>query len=57
LAPIRSPILKQQLAHTLDVLLADERQGWQLIDATWSRDETVDDGGTHATLLSEAPFS
>jgi polyphosphate kinase len=57
LAPIRSTALKQQLAHTMDVLLADDRQGWQLFDSTWTRDETVDEPGTHATLLSQAPFS
>jgi polyphosphate kinase len=57
LVPIRAPALKQQLARTLDVLLADDRQGWTLEDTTWSRDATVDEAGTHATLLSEAPFS
>jgi hypothetical protein len=41
----------------MDVLLADDRQGWQLIDSTWTRDATADEPGTHATLLSEAPFS
>ncbi|MCA9845458.1 MAG: polyphosphate kinase 1 [Dehalococcoidia bacterium] len=57
LTPIRSPALQDQLSHTLDVLLSDERQGWELRDTTWSRDASVEEPGTHAILLAEAPFS
>jgi polyphosphate kinase len=57
LAPIKSAALQSHLSHTLDVLLSDDRQGWVLKDATWSREDTASEPGTHATLLAEAPFS
>jgi hypothetical protein len=45
------------LQEMLDLMLADQRQGWQLVDSTWRRDPSVEVPGTHATLLSRAPFS
>ncbi len=56
-APIRQADHKQVLQDMLDLMLADRRQGWRLVDSTWSRDPSVDEPGTHATLLSRAPFS
>lgn len=56
-APIRQADHKQVLQDILDLMLADRRQGWTLVDSTWSRDPSVDEPGTHATLLSRAPFS
>lgn len=57
LAPVRSSEHKHHLDALLDGLVADERQGWRLHDADWSRDETSTEMGTHARLLTEAPFS
>lgn len=56
LAPIRQPDLKQHLADTLELLLADRRQGWELHDATWKRDK-VEVPGSQAVLMERAPFS
>ena len=55
--PIRDPRHRAHLRHLFDIMLADERQGWQLVDRTWSRAEHSEQIGTHATLLREAPFS
>lgn len=55
--PIRRPEHRQQLVRLLDLLLSDRRQGWELRDSTWYRDPSVDEPGTHETLLAEAPFS
>ena len=55
--PIRDPRQQAHLRRLFDVMLADERQGWRLIDRTWSRAEHSEQIGTHATLLREAPFS
>jgi len=56
-APIRRPEHKALLADLLDVLINDRRQGWELVDSTWTRDETDAGLGTHLTLLGRAPFS
>lgn len=57
LTPIRDPLLQRQLCDTLELLLDDRRQAWQLDDRTWTRDETSTDPGVHLTLLAAAPFS
>lgn len=57
LAPIRQPEHQAQLLSLLELQLNDRRQGWQLIDSTWHRDDTVDSPGSHAQLLEAAPFS
>lgn len=57
LAPIRRPEHKRQLEELLTLLLNDRRQGWELRDSTWTRDQSVDEPGSHATLLAAAPFS
>ena len=57
LAPIRRSELKDQLGELLELLLDDERQGWRLLDSTWTRDSTNGGLGTQATLLAAAPFS
>ena len=57
LTPIRAPELQQQLDRLLDLLLEDERQGWRLHDATWTRDPAAEGEGAQATLLALAPFS
>ena len=57
LAPVRRPDLQAQLVETLEMMLADGRQGWRLCDSTWTRDDTVTNEGTQARLLARAPFS
>ncbi len=57
LAPIRAPEHRRQLDELVEGMLADHRQGWRLIDATWHRDPTVTEPGTHAILLAGAPFA
>jgi polyphosphate kinase len=57
LAPVRAPELTRQLDDLLDTLLHDARQGWRLCDSTWSRSPDAEGPGTHALLLSRAPFS
>jgi polyphosphate kinase len=57
LAPIRRPEHRQQLEALMELLLTDERQGWRLVDDTWSRDQAAEGSGVHATLLASAPFS
>ncbi len=57
LAPVRSAEHQQQLDALIDQLLTDERQGWRLQDARWSRDETSTAIGSQARLLEAAPFS
>jgi polyphosphate kinase len=57
LTPVREPVHQRQLGDLLDRLLSDERQGWSLHDSTWSRDEESTGQGSHAELLSLAPFS
>ncbi|MEO6397505.1 MAG: polyphosphate kinase 1 [Tepidiformaceae bacterium] len=57
LVPIGRPELKTQLGDSLELLLGDERQGWRLNDATWTREPVAEGAGTHATLLAAAPFS
>lgn len=57
LAPIRRTELKNQLEQLLEMLLGDARQGWRLIDSSWTRDSSAEGPGTHATLLAAAPFS
>ena len=56
-APVRDPIQREQLQQLIDLMLADTRQGWRLVDAEWTRDPTVEAAGTHASLLEQAPFS
>ncbi|MGE5597298.1 MAG: polyphosphate kinase 1 [Hyphomicrobiales bacterium] len=57
LAPIREPEQKRQLHALFDDLLNDRRQGWELHDQAWTRDNTIDEPGVHAKLLASAPFS
>lgn len=57
LAPIRAPELQLQLDRLLDLLLADDRQGWRLEDSTWTRDPAIEGDGSQAALLRLAPFS
>ena len=57
LTPVRQADLKDRLRSLLEMLLNDRRQGWELRDSTWSRDETVESPGVHAELLAAAPFS
>jgi polyphosphate kinase len=54
LVPVRRTELKQRLGDLFEGLLNDRRQGWQLHDSTWERDETVSEPGIHATLLAAA---
>jgi polyphosphate kinase len=56
-APVRQPDLQSRLADIFETLLNDRRQGWRLFDSTWSRNPEVSEPGTHAVLLSAAPFS
>jgi polyphosphate kinase len=56
-APIRDPRHQAHLTYLFDTMLADERQGWRLVDHTWSRAEESAQPGTHAALLRDAPFS
>lgn len=56
LAPVRSPDHRAQLDDLIEIMLADRRQGWRLIDSTWYRDPSVTEPGVHAILLSRAPF-
>ena len=46
---------QRQLSELLELLLADERQGWRLCDSTWSRDPGAQGPGSHAELLARAP--
>jgi polyphosphate kinase len=57
LAPVRVPEHRRQLDELVELMLADRRQGWQLIDSTWQRDPSVTGPGTHAILLARAPFA
>ncbi len=57
LAPVRAPEHRRQLDELVEGMLADRRQGWQLIDSTWQRDPSVAEPGTHASLLARAPFA
>lgn len=57
LAPVRAPEHRRQLDELVEGMLADRRQGWQLIDSTWQRDPSVTEPGTHAILLARAPFA
>ncbi|MFN0145473.1 MAG: polyphosphate kinase 1 [Dehalococcoidia bacterium] len=57
LTPVRRPEHRQLLDELLAMCLDDRRQGWQLHDREWSRDDSVLDPGTHARLLAAAPFS
>ncbi len=56
LAPILERRLARQLEHVLELQLADDRQGWRLNDATWSRDTVCDARGSQLTLQANAPF-
>ena len=57
LTPIRQPDLREQLRGVLDSQLADCRQGWELRDSVWERDQHCTRPGVHAELLARAPFS
>jgi len=57
LAPVRSPEHRRQLEELLELMLNDRRQGWLLRDSTWTRDVSVVEPGTQATLLERAPFA
>ena len=56
LTPVRRPALQHTLLATVEPLLADRRQGWELRDRVWSRDPEDPDPGAHARLLAAAPF-
>ncbi len=57
LTPVHRPELREQLESMLTLMLDDRRQGWTLIDSAWTRDVAAPARGTHAELLSQAPFS
>ncbi|MCC6382920.1 MAG: polyphosphate kinase 1 [Dehalococcoidia bacterium] len=57
LVPVRRADLQGQLHDLLELLLADERQGWSLRDQIWTRDPNAAGPGSHAALLGAAPFS
>ena len=57
LAPVRAPEHRRQLDDLVEGMLADQRQGWRLLDSTWHRDPAVTGPGTHALLLAAAPFA
>ncbi|MGK2965651.1 MAG: polyphosphate kinase 1, partial [Tepidiformaceae bacterium] len=57
LTPVRQADLKVRLEEMLEIQLGDGRQGWELQDATWARDESDATAGTHAILSGRAPFS
>lgn len=54
--PIETQEVRQQLQHVLDVMLADDRQAWELsADGSWHQLDPVGGGeGTHATLIRDA---
>jgi len=57
LTPVKHPVLQTHIRRTLDLLLEDRRQAWELHDQEWSRDQTIAEDGVHARLLAMAPFS
>ena len=56
-APIRQPDLRKHLWEVLESQLADRWQGWELRDATWSRDDHAPGVGVQTELLRRAPYS
>ena len=40
----------EQLDRLLELLLGDERQGWRLSDATWTRDPAAEGEGAQDAL-------
>ena len=57
LTPIRQADLRTQLLSVLEGQLGDSRQGWELRDSEWTRDQHCTRPGVHAELLAQAPFS
>ncbi len=57
LTPVRQPDLREQLLDVLEGQLDDPRQGWELRDSEWERDQQCPRPGVHAELLARAPFS
>jgi polyphosphate kinase len=55
--PVHDPRLAIRLRESLDLLMADERQGWKLHDREWERDGSIYDTGVHARMLASAPFT
>ncbi len=54
LTPVRQPDLVLRLKNMAELMLADRRQGWELSDQTWSRDEACATTGSHE-LLHQRP--
>ena len=57
LTPINHPALRAELVRTLDMLLADQRQAWELRDRDWHRDPEVAGPGVHDLLSHTASLS
>ena len=57
LAPVREPDLQAHLRDVLEAQLGDRRQGWELRDRAWTRDEASAGPGVQAALLARAPFT
>ena len=57
LAPVREPDLQAHLRDVLEAQLGDRRQGWELRDRAWARDEASAGPGVQAALLARAPFT
>ena len=57
LAPVREPDLQAHLRDVLEAQLGDRRQGWELRDRAWARDEASTGPGVQAALLARAPFT
>ena len=54
LAPVRAPELQAVLWALLQAQLGDRRQGWELRDREWRRDESAPGPGVQAELLAGA---
>ena len=52
LAPVRAPELQAVLWELLQAQLDDRRQGWELRDREWRRDESAAGSGVQAELLA-----
>lgn len=57
LTPIKRASLRRELVRTLEMLLADQRQAWELTDREWRRDSDVPGPGVHELLSAAAPFT
>lgn len=54
LTPIHRPLLRAQLSETLEMLLSDRRQAWELRDRDWRRDPEAPGPGVHERLIAAA---